>query len=272
MRTEIVSWLQHAGVGWLAVPLAAKGLMDAVAAMVAVALFLWRARGAGWRLSIAVDVALFGVVFALLGARLAYLILDPSAGHAGTGPLFSMDGTTSWGAYAGASAGLLIAARWTREPPWRWLDLAASTAPLATVMGRIECWLQGDDFGKITNVPWAVRFPAGSPAWQVQVSRGELPPNATASLPVHPLQLYLIVNALLLFALMSYVWRAKRDDPGWTYGSWCLAYGITRFGWEFFRDPAEWGAAHGLSIEQWLCLALVATGVIVMLRRPRVST
>jgi phosphatidylglycerol:prolipoprotein diacylglycerol transferase len=120
-------------------------------------------------------------------------------------------------------------------------------------------------------VPWAIRFPRGSLAWSAQVARGELSSVASWSLPVHPEQIYLLLNAAMLFVVISHVWRKNRQRPGLTLAIYLVLYGATRFCWEFLRDPAAGGAAHGLSSSQWMCVVYVAAGSVLLRLRGRAT-
>jgi phosphatidylglycerol:prolipoprotein diacylglycerol transferase len=113
-------------------------------------------------------------------------------------------------------------------------------------------------------VAWAVQFPAGSLPYRAQVAAGLLPPTAEASLAVHPFQLYLVVNGLVVFLIVTAIWRRWRDRPGVTFGAFLVIYGATRFPWEFLRDPAAGGASGLLSTSQWMCLLLIAGGIVVL--------
>jgi phosphatidylglycerol:prolipoprotein diacylglycerol transferase len=116
-------------------------------------------------------------------------------------------------------------------------------------------------------VPWAITFPPGSLAFDAHLHGGLIQPEAIGSLPVHPLQLYLAMNALVVFLAVSSVWRRWPDRLGVTLGAYLTLYGATRFWWEFLRDPAAGGATGSLSVSQVMCLALVAAGMMVLVSR-----
>src|SRR5574340_151815 len=67
-------------------------------------------------------------------------------------------------------------------------------------------------FGVPARLPWAVRFPAGSHPWADEVAKGLIPPNALASLPVHPLQLYFLLLAFLVGAFLLWLQPRKQFD------------------------------------------------------------
>src|SRR5207302_4219091 len=111
--------------------------------------------------------------------------------------------TSFWGYLAGAAA-IAIVCRDHRLSLARLGDLAAAPIGMSLALARIGCFLAGCDYGKVTSVPWAVRFPAGSPAWRDQVAAGLLPADRPESLPVHPTQLYesLLGVAMMVLAIV----------------------------------------------------------------------
>jgi prolipoprotein diacylglyceryltransferase len=94
-----------------------------------------------------------------------------------------------------------------------------------------------------------------------------IPPDAVASLTVHPLQLYLAANGLLVFFVVSAVWRRSTGTPGLTLAAYLTLYGASRFCWEFFRDPAAGGAVSSFSVSQMMCLAFLLAGAILLAHR-----
>ncbi len=267
MRPLIVTRLVDAGFGWLGPLVPTDGAVYAILFVALIILFLRRAAMLRLPAEDALATALAGGIGAAIGTRLFYLLSTGAILH--TTPLQWLDasrGTASWGAYLGAVLGVAIATVRSGRM-WTWLDLGASCAALGEVIGRWGCWLAGDDFGRVTGVAWGIRFPAGSPAYQVHAARGLLAADASTSLPVHPLQFYLMFNALVVLIVTTLIWRRWRIRPGLTFGAFLILHGATRFWWEFLRDPAA-GGAHGLlSTSQWTCAALVAGGAVLLRRR-----
>jgi phosphatidylglycerol:prolipoprotein diacylglycerol transferase len=141
------------------------------------------------------------------------------------------------------------------------IDVGASFAALGEGIGRWSCFLAGDDFGRVTSSRWGIQFPSSSLAHQAHVARGLLPVEAPLSLPVHPLQFYLMANALVVFLLCSIAWYRWRQIPGRTLAVFLVLQGSTRFWWEFLRDPAGGGARELLSTSQWMCITLLCVGL-----------
>ena len=88
-------------------------------------------------------------------------------------------------------------------------------------------------------------------------------PDSAQSLSVHPLPVYLSLNALVLFVILSAIWRRTRYRPGITFASAWILYGITRFFWEFLRDPAAGGAVTGIALSQKMALVSIGIGIAI---------
>lgn len=272
MRPRIIDYLRDAGLGGAAWLVPTSGMVYAIMIGVLVLLFLRRCRRVDLPASRALELAFYGALGAMVGTRLFFLITTGAIGRTGVlewiGP---RQGTASWGAYLGATAGLGLYCRVTKLRPWPWLDVGSSVAGLGIFIGRWSCFLAGDDFGRITSSPLAIRFPPGSYAYAAHLARGDIQPSAALSLPVHPLQLFLSVNGLILFLMTTAVWSRTRHLPGRTFAVFWLLYGGTRFQWEFLRDPAAGGARSFLSTSQWMCLAVFLGAAVLLLWRRRSS-
>jgi phosphatidylglycerol:prolipoprotein diacylglycerol transferase len=217
------------------------GAMMAVAALVGV----WIFRRELLRSNLpetGVDAAVAGVLGGLAGAKLLWV-----AEHLHEEPvlqlLFSRGGL-SWfgGLVGGIGAGLAVMA-WRQLPVVRVLSAATPALAIGHAIGRIGCFLVGDDYGRPSNLPWAVAFPRG------------LPPT---SVRVHPTQLYeaalLVPVAWLLFR-----WRREGADDRFVLGCYLILTSLLRFVIEFIRVNERVGL--GLTVAQWACFGLVVTGL-----------
>lgn len=135
-------------------------------------------------------------------------------------------------------------------------DLAACAVPLGLLLGRLANFINGELWGRVSDVPWAMVFPGGGP------------------LPRHPSQLYeAVLEGLLLFVVIN-LWRRRTgalDRPGELTGLFCAGYGLARFVVEFFRQPDAFLPGSGflfgfVTMGQLLSLPLVALGVWLILR------
>jgi len=137
-------------------------------------------------------------------------------------------------------------------------DLVSAAAPIGLFFGRIANFINGELWGRTTDVSWAMAFPTGGPA------------------PRHPSQLYesLLEGAVLFLIIL---WLARRIDPlerpGLITGVFLGGYGVARFIVEFFREPdAHLGFLFaGATMGQLLSLPLIALGLYLVVRAPRPS-
>ena len=217
------------------------GVLVAVGALVGLWLLRRELRRSGLPLD-ATDAGIVGVVGGLLGAKLLWTIE-----HAADGPLSELllsRGGLSWygGLIGGVGAGLAYIATkgWPIVP-----ILAAATPALAFghLIGRIGCFLVGDDHGTPSTLPWAVAFPEGVPPTTV---------------PVHPTQLYEAVGLGLLGWLLLRWRRSGVRDPI-VLGRYLVAAGTLRFVIEFIRVNER--VPFGLSVAHLVSLLAIAIGI-----------
>jgi phosphatidylglycerol:prolipoprotein diacylglycerol transferase len=258
---------------WLVPTPAVLYLLAALAILV---VYDRRARRAGLESFHVLGAAIWGGVGGLLGARLGYLLLRADQVVASPAILLDPAGTTiSWGAYAGGVLGFILYLGRHHEPVGRYADVAGSTLGLGPAIGRLACFLNGDDYGAVTSVPWGVSYPEGSFALAEHAARGLVSAHATESLTVHPVQLYLAANGLLLF--LGFTWLLRRGGlrPGSLFLLYWVAYGVTRFGLEYFREPYGRITVAGFPDGQLLALvtglAAAAAAAALHNRRARLA-
>ncbi len=130
---------------------------------------------------------------------------------------------------------------WRLKVPIRWtMQLAAPALPAAYALGRIGCFLVNDDYGRPTDLPWAVKFPQGLPpstaASMEQLFGIPVPPGTSPStvLAVHPTQIY---EAIIMLAAFMLLWSLRKSDraTGWIFGLYLLIAGVERFLIEILR-------------------------------------
>lgn len=271
MYPAIIAWLKASPLPWLAFLVPKPGLLYGVILLVCGAVFVRRARRAGVDGDRGLEALLAVAVGALVGTRLFYLVTRTRFWDMGLLQLIdARQGTASWGAYLGGIIGLVLYSRWRKLPIFTLVDAGTSVAPLCCVIGRWNCLLAGDDFGRVTTAWWGIRYPAGSLPWIAHRRRGLIDGNAAWSLPVHPNQIVQSLTSLVVFVMVSLYWYRHREQPGRTTAVFLMLYGGARFFVEFLRDPDGGGAVGLLSHSQYMCLAFVATGVTIWLwpRKP----
>jgi phosphatidylglycerol:prolipoprotein diacylglycerol transferase len=135
-------------------------------------------------------------------------------------------------------------------------DLAAAGVGIPIMVMRIGCFLAGCCHGVPSSLPWAVQFPAGSPAWDAHVRAGLIAERAASSLPVHPLQLYFGLASLGITALLLSL-RSRQRYPGQLILLFFVLDGTAKFLLEYLRFDY---AAH----LQWMAAgSAVAAGVVL---------
>ena len=214
------------------------------------------------------DLVFYATLGIILGGRLGYVLFyAPEMFGAPLRILRLWDGGMSFhGGVIGTSLGLILFAR---KHGLNWLrihDYVACTVPFGLFFGRLANFVNGELWGKPTDVAWGIVF-------ERTVSSGLEPAR-------HPSQLYEAgLEGVALFALLWWAfWRTQaRYEPGKLVGLFLVGYGIARFVVEFFREPdgQEWTqrvAATGLHMGQWLCVPMIVGGVYLIATAPRRRT
>jgi phosphatidylglycerol:prolipoprotein diacylglycerol transferase len=210
------------------------------------------------------DIVMAALIGGVLGAKLWYVALtqDPGA-------LLSRGGLVWYGGFLGGVVAVL-ANGWRLGVPARWtLHITAPALAASYAIGRVGCFLVGDDYGGPTTLPWAVAFPQGLPpstagnlaAFGVTVPPGLDPMTVLA---VHPTQLY--ETGLMLIAFMI-LWKLRSKDwgTGTLLGLYLMMAGVERFFIEILRakDDRFFG---GFTVAQVTSVAIVLVGTIVFTR------
>lgn len=214
------------------------------------------------------DLFFYCTLGVIIGGRLGYAAFY-TGGDTGIPSAFtdfSGDGFVSWKllrlwdggmAFHGGLLGVAVAMAWVswrdRLNFIRVVDYVAVGVPMGMLLGRLANFINGELWGRVTDVPWAMVFPGAG------------------DLPRHPSQLYQagLEGLALLIIMMLLFWKTRaRYRPGLLTGVFTLGIGIARFVNEFFRQPdaqlADFAAQTGLSMGQWLTIPLILTGLIVV--------
>ena len=199
------------------------------------------------------DLLTWIVIGVILGGRMGY-VLFYNFGYYIENP---MDAVKIWqggmafhGGLIGVIAAMILFA-WKHNMPFFALaDRVAVVTPIGLFFGRIANFVNGELYGRATNVPWAMAFKEGD------VAR-------------HPSQIYqAATEGLILFTILILLQRSPyvRDNFGILSGTFLAAYAFMRFFVEWTREPdAQIGTLSlGLSMGQWLCIPMFIAGVIIM--------
>ncbi|HEY0250069.1 MAG TPA: prolipoprotein diacylglyceryl transferase, partial [Kofleriaceae bacterium] len=238
-----------------------------IAGLVGLVLMLSLARRRGVESGAVASAVLWSYLAAVIAGIVMPMAIDCIERLIATGHLgLRWAGMTSfWGYLAGALAFVAVCRR-DRVSIATMADLAAIPMGFALVFARIGCFMAGCDYGRVTSVPWAMRFPAGSPAWRDQIHAGLIPAGRLESLPVHPTQLY---EACLGLVIAAVAWAVSRrtDKPGRVFVAAAATYAIGRLAIETLRGDAGRGIYAGFSSGQifslLVLLAIAARHVLV---------
>ncbi|HOJ31986.1 MAG TPA: prolipoprotein diacylglyceryl transferase [Candidatus Hydrogenedentes bacterium] len=217
------------------------------------------------RLFLPPEAGLFVFIGALIGARAFYIIQYERIRDVWLALFFWQAGLVFYGGLIGGTITAYLCARFYRLPPLRTADIVVPYLALGEAITRIGCFLNGCCFGMPTQMPWGVRFPAGSyPFWK-QVLDKLIPENAPCSLPVHPTQLYMTLG-LVLFAFPLLKASLKRTVfDGQTALLYGVLYGIVRFTVEIFRGESA-RSVFGMTVSQTISLVLlIFSGALILI-------
>jgi phosphatidylglycerol---prolipoprotein diacylglyceryl transferase len=201
------------------------------------------------------DFLPWAVIGVILGGRFGYVVFY-NLPHYLQNPLEALmvwqGGMAFHGGLMGVVVAILLHARRNGFSPFAMGDLIACAAPIGLFFGRIANFVNGELYGRPTDVSWAVEFPRGG------------------FLPRHPSQLYeAALEGLVLFAVLFVLARmpAVRGRPGMLGGIFLAGYGLSRFVVEFYREPdPQLGFLFaGATMGQMLSVPMIAVGVAMAL-------
>ncbi|MCX7981793.1 MAG: prolipoprotein diacylglyceryl transferase [Syntrophales bacterium] len=212
-----------------------------------------------YRTEIVIDLILWCAVGLIVGARIGYVIfynfpyylahpweiILPFQLSTNGIKVIGLSGMSYHGGAVGVVIAGLIYCRTHQLSFWNMADLLCPAIPLGYTFGRLGNFLNGELYGRPTQMPWGMYFPLDSTG----VLR-------------HPSQLYeAFFEGIFLFV---FLWLVRKNRPfeGWLLSLYLVGYGIVRFVVEFFREPDPqigliWG---GLTLGQLLCLAMILIG------------
>ncbi len=198
------------------------------------------------------------IIGLILGARLGYILFYDLANYV-KNP-FEMIAVWHGGmSFHGGMIGSLVAGylccRKYRVDFWQAADLIIVTAPIGLGLGRLGNFINGELFGRVTNVPWAMVFPEGGP------------------LPRHPSQLYeFALEGVLLFTLL-WLLKNRKHVPGAMTAAFLILYGLFRIIAEFFRQPdVQLGFIIGpFTMGQILSALTMLGGIVLYVFRKRAA-
>ncbi len=272
-RSPTASFVPEAGTfsqPWLPVPIYSYGVMLGTSMIVGWFLAMRFAKQDGIKTEDAGAIYMWTAVWAIVGARVLYVLTNLPTFAADPIEIIKVNngGLVAYGGMIGGFLCSVFECRKRKIPLLQWADVAAPSVVLGTGITRVGCLLFGCDFGARSELPWAIRFPKGSPAWHRHVELYGLAPDAVKSFPVHPTQVYETLVGVGLFCLLMLLRRYRRFS-GQVFVGWVLGYGILRPLIEILRDDDQRGNVGPLSTSQFIGIVsvLLAGALLVQLIR-----
>jgi phosphatidylglycerol:prolipoprotein diacylglycerol transferase len=242
------------------------GLFLAGAYLAALWYLLRGARREGIARERAISLGLWVIVGAILGAKMLMILRSLPDYFSHPSDLFSFATIQSAGDFYGGFIGAILASflffsKHPDIPRWRFADIAAPAIALGQAIGRIGCFMAGDDYGRSTNAPWAVIFHDPDAA---EIG------GAPLGIPLHPVQIY---ESLVCFGIFLFlVWLARRKKfHGEVILAYSVLYAVARFILEYFRGDADRGFAFNglLSTSQFIAILIVLISIPLIFVRHR---
>lgn len=226
----------------------------------------------GMSKDIAWDILAWIAIGGILGAKVYYLILNYERVIADPSQLYSRGGLVWYGGLIGGVTALFIQARMKNLPMATMYDANAPGLALGYAVGRMGCFLVGDDYGRYTEGPFGVAFPEGAPPSTAGTLRSEFGEDVPAHIPdsavvsVHPTQLYEVGLALIMFAILWKLGRRRGFRTGQLFSVFLAMYGVERFLIEFVRAKSD-RVLLGLSTSQVASILLLGLAAFIWWRQ-----
>jgi phosphatidylglycerol---prolipoprotein diacylglyceryl transferase len=247
------------------------------------------------------DFLFWGILGLILGARLfsVYIYSDDRIYYLirpwmifwpfQNGRLVGLQGMSYHGGVVGGTLGFVLYCRKKKLNVWLWGDMICTAIPFGYTFGRLGNFINGELYGRVTSVPWGMRFPQATRfstdlkwvqdfALDLGLDLGGL---SAVNLPRHPSQLYeALFEGVVLGLILWFIVRPRKPFNGFMIGSYIFGYGFFRFFIEYFREPdlnlgyvLNWGPeenfhlTHSImnfSTGQILCFLMMVSGLGVI--------
>ncbi|HUK33650.1 MAG TPA: prolipoprotein diacylglyceryl transferase [Vicinamibacterales bacterium] len=240
------------------------GVLLAAAYLLGLQLALTRAKARGLDSTRVMDLGIYIIISALVGAKLLLLFTDFQTFKNNPAELFNL--LREGGVFYGGLIVAVVVALWYIRrvglPLWTTCDVFAPGIALGHVIGRFGCFFAGCCFGRPTNVPWAVTFRDPFAAANV---------GTPLNVPLHPTQLYEAGAELLILVFLLTTEKSGRKFAGRTFWLYMLLYAISRYIIEFYRGD-ERGTVGPFSTSQFISLLLAPLAVVMLIYLGRLSS
>jgi len=240
------------------------GVLLAAAYLLGLQLARVRAKQRGLDANRILDLGIYIIISALVGAKLLLLITDFKSFTADPRELLTL--ARSGGVFYGGLIVAVVVALWYIRrvglPLWTTCDVFAPGIALGHVVGRFGCLFAGCCYGKPTTRPWGITFTDTFAAANVGTPLG---------VPLHPTQLYEAGAEFLILMVLLLTERKGRPFAGRTFWLYMLLYAISRFIIEFYRGDDR-GAIGMFSTSQFISIILAPLAIVMLVYLARVVT
>ena len=239
-------------------PVYTYGVLLAAAYLLGLQFALVRARQRGLDANRVMDLGIWIIISALVGAKLLLLIVEFDSFTRNPSELWTL--ARSGGVFYGGLIAAVTVALWYlrrhKLPMWTVTDVFAPGIALGHVIGRLGCLFAGCCFGiRAENLPWGITFTSEYAAQNV---------GTPLNVPLHPTQLYEAGAELLIMVFLLATERRGRPFPGRTFWGYQFLYGVSRFIIEIYRgDPR--GMIGALSTSQFVSVIIVPLSIIMLI-------
>jgi phosphatidylglycerol:prolipoprotein diacylglycerol transferase len=232
------------------------GVLLAAAYLLGLQLAIVRARKRELDASRVMDLGIYIIISALIGAKLLLLVTDFQTFKNNPAELLSLarSGGVFYGGLILAVVVALVYIRRVGLPLWTTCDVFAPGIALGHVVGRFGCFFAGCCWGKPTTLPWGITFTDPFAASNV---------GTPLNVALHPTQLYEAGAEFLILVLLLSTERFGRRFAGRTFWLYMLLYAVSRFIIEFFRDDPR-GSLGPLSTSQFISVLLAPLAVVML--------
>jgi phosphatidylglycerol:prolipoprotein diacylglycerol transferase len=236
------------------------GVLVAIGFLTGLTIAVRLARRAGIDGELVTNLAVYCALAGLLGAKILMLMFDWGAPD--RPPIFSFATLQAAGVWQGGLVLAFVTAilyiRHTKLPLLGTFDAFAPGIAIGHAIGRVGCFAAGCCWGNECKLPWAVTF-HNPEAFNLT--------GVPLEVPLHPSQLYEMATEFLLFGFLY--WRfGKPHAPGRIMGLYLVISSVARFLIEFTRFH-EQGLHLGLSLTQWIAIAVAGAGAMLLMSAPK---
>ncbi len=215
---------------------------------------LWGPAGSPMKPTDIDDFVVWCTLGIILGGRIGYVLFyDLPRYQEHPLEVFALwqGGMSFHGGFLGTVLAMILFARVRKIPTWSLIDVIAPSVTFGLLLGRFANFVNGELFGRVSDVPWAIIFPGGGPE------------------PRHPSQLYEAgLEGIGLFVVLRILTHRyhKLQTPGFVAGAFATGYGVARTFVEFFREPdIQIGyLAGGLTMGMLLSIPMIFAGIALM--------